>query len=475
MNHLREVNATQVLIIGAGISGLEAARLLRQKGIKALVLEGRNRTGGRIWSIRSRSGLMLDLGASYIHGIYGSIPSGLLTNPLWDLTQEAKIRTRRTERTSFLGAYPVDVNVSHARNWYDEYMTFVREETRISSANLSFEYYANLFATQKNLTEKQEYVFYNYLYFMIGNVEGAELSAISGKAYLDLTSVHHGEWHIFDETGYMAVTDYLARDLTDIRLEQIVTKINYNEKFVEVSTRDGQVYRAEYVLITIPLGVLKSKRIEFSPSLPQWKLGAIDRIGFGVYEKVFLLWDQAWWNITDFYFLRTSSTPTESRYRVNAKKWNNKSVLTCTFAGEAASQLKSKRNRSEVIDEIRNTLQKMFPDIVIPPPLESYMTRWNEDPFSDGSYSYISVNQNNEDPFYLSEPIADRLLFAGEATSTDTYGYAHGALLSARREVSRLLFVYDLLPKQNSTTAQSVMTAPLEIYIVSSFIFLQLW
>jgi monoamine oxidase len=220
--------------------------------------------------------------------------------------------------------------------------------------------------------------------------------------------------------------------------------------------------------------VLKSKQIEFSPSLPQWKLNAIDRIGFGIYEKVFLLWYQAWWNLTDFYFLRTSSKPTEFRYRVNSKKWNNMSVLTCTFAGETALGLKSNRNQNEVIEEIRNTLQKMFPDIVIPPPVESYMTSWNEDSFSYGSYSYISVKQKYEDPFYLSEPIGNRLLFAGEATSTDTYGYAHGALLSARREVSRLRFVYDLLPKLNSTTSQSIMTTPLEIYIVVIFFLLQL-
>ena len=467
---VREVNATRVLIIGAGIAGLEAARLLQRNGIKTLVLEGRNRTGGRLWSIRSKSGLMLDYGASYIHGINGSIPSGLLTNPIWELTQEAKIPTRKTERKYFLGSHPVGMNMSHARSRYDDYITFVREKTRIAPANLSLDYYANMFATQKNLTATEQSVFYNHLYFMTGGIEGAELDAISAKGYLDLTSIHHGEWRTFDDTGYMALTDYLASGLTNIRLEQVVTKISYDEQFVHVSTRDGHLYRAQYVLITVPLGVLKSQQIDFQPSLPQWKLSAIDRIGYGVYEKVFLLWDRAWWNQTDFYFLRTSSTPAEARYRVSAKTWNHTSVLTCTFAGEAATPLKWKRHQNDVIDEIRNTLQKMFPNIVIPPPTESYMTSWNEDSFSYGSYSYISVKQNYEDPFYLSEPIGDRLLFAGEATSTDTYGYTHGALLSARREVSRLLFVYDLLPEPTSITSQSGMSTAIEKSILPSFL-----
>ncbi|CAF4593902.1 unnamed protein product, partial [Rotaria magnacalcarata] len=102
-NRLQEGNTVQVLIIGAGISGLEAARLLRQNGIKILVLEARNRTGGRIWSIRSKTNRILEMGASFIHGIDGSIPSGFLTNPVWDLVREANIRTKSPKKKISLG------------------------------------------------------------------------------------------------------------------------------------------------------------------------------------------------------------------------------------------------------------------------------------------------------------------------------------------------------------------------------------
>ena len=459
-----------MLIIGAGIAGLESARLLRENGIESLVLEGRNRTGGRIWSIRSKSGLMLDFGASFIHGIDGSIPSGLLTNPIWDLAQQGNIPTRQREGVSYLGSYPVDDQKSNARKWYKEFVDFVRNETRISQSNLSIAYYAQLFSIQKNLTEKAQESFFNHLYFMIGDTEGAELDTINAKSYLDLTSSHYGPWHILEQTGFMALTDYLSRDLTNIRLEQIVTKINSTDQFVQVSTKNGGVYRAEYVLITVPLGVLKSRQIEFSPPLPRWKEDVIDRIGFGYYEKVFLIWNQSWWNLPDFYFLRTPSNGTQFRYPILAYKWNNKSILQCTFSGEVALRLISKHNESQVIEDIRNTLQTIFPGVVIPLPDETYFTHWNEDSFCYGSYSYISVKQNPEDPLYLSEPIAGRLLFAGEAKSIDTYGYTHGALLTARREVSRLRFVYNLLPKQEIPTSQSLIITPLKIYIIFSFI-----
>ncbi|CAF3817204.1 unnamed protein product, partial [Rotaria sp. Silwood1] len=280
ISNISNANTAQVLIIGAGISGLEAARLLQKNGIKTLILEARNRTGGRIWSIRSKNDHILEMGATFIHGIHGSIPSGLLTNPIWDLTQEAKIRIRATEQKDFLGSYLIDDSISVIRSWFNEYMIFVREETRISSTNVSLGYYANLFVKQKNFTEKQQYAFANYLHFTIGIAEGAELDAINAKGYLDITSVHYGGNHIFSETGFMALTNYLAKDITDIQLEEVVVKITYNEKLVEVSTKNGQIYYAEFVLVTVPLGVLKSKQIEFTPQLPQWKLNAIDRIGF---------------------------------------------------------------------------------------------------------------------------------------------------------------------------------------------------
>ncbi|CAF4293234.1 unnamed protein product, partial [Adineta steineri] len=67
ISDISNINTSQVLIIGAGLSGLEAARLLREKGIKTIILEARNRTGGRIWSVRSKTGHMFDTGATWIH------------------------------------------------------------------------------------------------------------------------------------------------------------------------------------------------------------------------------------------------------------------------------------------------------------------------------------------------------------------------------------------------------------------------
>ncbi|CAF3841044.1 unnamed protein product [Adineta steineri] len=444
-----DIPTTKVLIIGSGISGLEAARLLQQNGVATIVLEARNRTGGRVWSIRSKNNLTLDMGAHSINGIYGSIPSGLLTNPLWDLTRSANISACPTGQHDFFGSYPVYYSSIVVQKWYDEYMLFVREATRISSSNISFADY-------------------------IGDKHGAELESISAKGSLDLTTVHYGKMHAVCNKGFMAITDYLAKNLTNIRFEEIVTKIDYHKNFVKVSTKSGQIYRAEFVLITVPLGVLKSKQIEFNPQLPQWKLDAIDRIGFGHYEKIYLLWDHVWWNTNDFYLFQSSSKLINLKYLITANKWNGKPSIECIFSGKTISSLTWKQNKNETVKDILDNLQRMFPNIKIAPPTEIHMSNWNEDPFSYGSYSYISINQKYEDPFYLSEPINNRLLFAGDGTSTDNYGCAHGALLSARREVTRLLYVYNVLLNPNLVSSQSTKGTSLDMFIIIIFILLHL-
>ncbi len=462
-----------MLIIGAGLSGLEAARLLRQNKIETIVIEGRDRIGGRVWSVKSKNDYVFDLGASWIHGINGSISGGLFTNPLWDLVQQAKIHTRGTLQTDLRIFYPTNKTNFNVNNLYGEYLTFVRDETKVSAANKTLQYYADLFVNYKNFTEQEQEAFYSYLHFAIESYEGAELNMIGAKGFYDITSIHYGEEHVFHDTGYVTLIDYLAKDAGDIRLKQIVTKISYGAQFAEVQTTNGQIYRANFVLLTVPLGVLKARQIEFSPPLPEWKQNVIDRLGFGILDKAVLVWDNAWWNSTDYYFLRVSSKSTEFGYWVNANKWKDKPALICYFVGKEAYRLETNFSKAQVIEQVRQTLQTMFPDRIVPAPIDSYMTYGKLDPFSNGSYSYVSADQRHEDPSYLAQPLENQLLFAGEATSTDSYGYAHGALMSARREVTRLLYVYNLLQDQPKTNFGRITTNLQTHWLIIIFICLQ--
>ena len=444
-----------MLIIGAGISGLEAARLLGRNGIETIVLEGRNRTGGRMWSVQMKNDHTIDMGAAWIHGIHGSIPGGLLSNPLWDLTQEARIDTRPTETDDLHVFHSTENDSFDPEYWYGEYVAYVKEQTREPGANGTLQHYADAFVQLHGLSVSQTELFFSYLHIIIENEEAAELDTISGKDVFVVSSNHAGVEHVFHKTGYKALIDYMAKDVEDIRLEQVVTKISYGNGLAEVRTADNHLYQAQFVLVTVPLGVLKAGTIEFDPPLPKWKTDAIQRIGYGLLDKAVLLWDEAWWDLKEYFFLRVASKRSEYSFWVNANKWNDRPALICYFIGKEAYRLETELTSAEVIEEVRQALQKMFPDRVVPPPIDGFMTHWKLDPFSNGSYSFISINQRRDDPFYLAEPLADQLLFAGEATRTEDYGYAQGALMSGRREVTRLLYDYELMSDRAAINARS--------------------
>jgi monoamine oxidase len=81
----------------------------------------------------------------------------------------------------------------------------------------------------------------------------------------------------------------------DVKLEQAVAKIAYHDTGVTVTSTDGTTYDADIVVVTLPLGVLKARSVEFEPELPSWKTDAIDRLGFGLLNKLVMEFDEAWY------------------------------------------------------------------------------------------------------------------------------------------------------------------------------------
>lgn len=441
------INKTQVLIIGAGLAGLETARLLNQQNVKTINLEARDRIGGRIWSVKSKNGHVFDLGAAWIHGVNGSISSGLISNPLWELAKEASIETYGTLQTDYKAIYVNSSNNASnydLKRWYSDFLEYVNENIKKSDLNKSLSDYESEFSKLNNFSSEQVDAFLSFLHFSIESYEGTELDLLGAKNFYEATSIHYGQEHVFQKTGYISVIEYLAKTNKNIRLGQIVNKIDYSSDVVKVYTKSGELYEASFVVVTVPLGILKGKSIVFDPELPTWKHESIERLGFGILDKVVLVWEKAWWNSTNYYFIRISNKPTEFSYWVNVNKWSNKPALFCYFVGKEAQRLEN-LNETVIASEALRALSGMFPEKNIPKPSEVFMTYWKSDPYSNGSYSYVSKNQKQTDPLYLSIPIENRLLFAGEATSTDSYGYAHGALQSARREATRLLYTYELL------------------------------
>ncbi|KAI6373949.1 hypothetical protein MCOR25_003336 [Pyricularia grisea] len=218
----------------------------------------------------------------------------------------------------------------------------------------------------------------------------------------------------------------------------------------KIELEDGTNIDADYVVNTIPLGVLKHGDITFDPPLPSWKSDAIDRLGFGVLNKVVLVYDQPFWEEDKDIFgvlrapqSRSSLHPKDySSGRGRFFQWFNVTntsgmpTLLALMAGDAAFDTEKTPN-DDLVAEATEVLRSIFGQSV-PQPRESIITRWASDRFARGSYSSAGPGMQLEDYDLMSRPI-DRLYFAGEHTSATHPATVHGAYMSGLRAAAEVL------------------------------------
>ena len=242
----------------------------------------------------------------------------------------------------------------------------------------------------------------------------------------------------------------------DVRTNKIVTNISYDAKGsgkhkAAVQCEDGEKFMADHIVYTGSLGTLKHRTINFDPPLPEWKLGAIDRLGFGVMNKVVLVFDQPFWDVQRdmFGLLREPTTPNsmaQEDYATNRGRfylfWNclkttGLPVLIALMAGDAAHQAENTPD-DEIIAEVTAQLRNVFKDAVVPDPLETIITRWASDRFTRGSYSYVAAEALPDDYNLMAQNVGN-LHFAGEATCGTHPATVHGAYLSGLRAASEVI------------------------------------
>ncbi|KAL3464670.1 flavin-containing amine oxidoreductase-domain containing protein [Aspergillus heterothallicus] len=275
----------------------------------------------------------------------------------------------------------------------------------------------------------------------------------------------------------------------DLQTNKIVTRIIYDpnessQRKVVVHCEDGDAIVADKVVYTGSLGTLKNRNIQFSPPLPEWKQGAIDRLGFGVLNKVILVFEQPFWDTERdmFGLLREAKNPAsmiQEDYAANRGRfylfWNcmkttGLPVLIALMAGDAAHQAERTPD-VEIITEVMSQLRNVFKHAAIPDPLETIITRWASDKFTKGTYSYVAAEALPGDYDLMAKPVGN-LHFAGEATCGTHPATVHGAYLSGLRAATEIINLIQgpipipnpLVPEKNKTTASGISSAvPLDI------------
>ena len=404
----------RIVVIGAGMAGLAAARRLADAGMDVTVVEARDRIGGRTWTDTSL-GVPIDLGAAWIHG-----PEG---NPITELADQ--VGARRVE-TDFdkpalfqdgrdLGA---DVVQTTLKRWRE----ITKELGALSEDAGEEESVATGLAEVADMNDPL--------------VQWSVASEIVGDYAADPDELslkwlgNEGEFGGPDLVlpgGYTQLAQHLARGL-NIRLTAEVSRVTYGGSGVQVATSQG-VVEADRAIVTIPLGVLKAGTIAFDPPLPDEKQSAIERLGFGLLDKVVLKFDEPFWPDADVIGLVGSEQPVP--FLINGETFADVPLLVGLRGGADA------RARESLSDQ--DAVSQVVTALNAPPPTGSLVTRWAADPYARGSYSFVAVGSSPDDMEALAEPVGDKLAFAGEATNAEFFATVHGAYLSGLREADRIL------------------------------------
>lgn len=411
-----------VIVIGAGLAGLAAARRLVELGYEVIVLEATGRIGGRIRTDHSL-GAPFEAGAGWIHG-----PQG---NPVSDLARRAGAATFVTDDESFI--------VHSAGGRPQSRKKILAAQKRLEAI------YGRIDATLDRDLALSEAIRRTdpaapgdpLLAWMMS----AYTEFDTGGPLEELSALYFDEDETFDGAdvilpgGYDAIPGMLAGGL-DIRLDHPVDRVEYEAGDGATVFAGGGTFEADFVVCTVPLGVLQAQGIAFDPPLPERTTSALGRIGNGNVTKVALKFDAPHWPEDVQYFGLMTEEKGRWNYFLNYRTFSKHNILLGLSVGAHAGRVEALPDAAVAADIMR-AVRAMFGENV-PDPEAMRVTRWSREPHFRGAYSFARKGARPEDFDGLAAPIESTLLLAGEHTTFRHHGTVHGAYLSGL-EAARII------------------------------------
>lgn len=432
------MEAWDVVVVGAGIAGLAAAESLGRAGVRTLVLEARDRLGGRIFSL---PGLVpehaIELGAEFVHG----------RPPLFDEYLAGRhLSLRETRGTEYCSENDIVQPCGGGDGLLDHIGRLNPKEVGTESFDRTLQ---TRFA--KAADDDKQWARWFVQGFHAADPARIGTQSVIADARAEQETEGDRAFHVVG--GYHRVIEALRHDLdstVSVETDRVVQSVNWGGAKIAVTalTPQGErvTYSAENLVVTLPLGVLQQGTVRFEPPLEE-KRRACSRLAMGPATRVVLEFRSAFWEDEPFMhgrplrqmhflFTRDPGFPTF---------WTAMPLRVPVLVAWAAGPLAdAKRGQSheQVEAEALASLARIFAlsgQAVRREFVRSFFHDWQADPFSCGAYSYGLAGGTGAQQ-ELASPLRNRLFFAGEATQGDGHhATVHGAYDSGRRAAREVL------------------------------------
>ena len=228
-----------------------------------------------------------------------------------------------------------------------------------------------------------------------------------------------------------------------------VTSLAYGAGGVLAQTADGRTWQADRAVVTLPLGVLKADSVRVVPALPADKRTAIGQLGVGALAKIGVRFPAVAWPERQYCFSLPPGQGQGATIVVNRAAIDRVPELILICGGERGRELEA-MTEAAALEWAMAEMATLF-GFVLPRPVAIRRSDWTRDPHALGCYAHIPVGAKANDFATLAAPVADRLFFAGEATSSDQWATIHGAWRSGLRAAAELTGDWSVLPRAHFT------------------------
>ena len=355
----------KVIIIGAGASGLAAAKIMERNNIDYQILEATDRYGGRLKKNETLADFPIDLGAEWIHNMPGIL--NRLKGKEGNETDEVLIPYR----------------IEEAYKW-----------------------------------------------------DGSKYEKVSKKE-LDAMSDFFPEYKFKHSTWYDYVNENFAKEVKHkIKFNSPVTEVNYSDEKVEVKTKNGEVYIADKVLVTVSIGVLKSNYIQFVPDLSEEKREAISRIDFLPGFKLIMKFSQKFY--PDAINCKVENGE-KVYYDLAFKKDAQSNIFGLLVTGKTAEEYYHLASEEKILSAALEELDQIFDGKASEFYTGEYLLEnWGQHEFTLGTWTNAALNKKFSLKA-LNQSLQNKVYFAGEIYDVHQQLGVPGALLSGYDAIDRVL------------------------------------